>query len=216
MRPAPTAARIRPARLAASLVAASLVAASGAAPAVAAEGPSFDCARAESGAETLVCADPARAAMDRRLAARYAAALKAAEGLGAGAAEATDLLRATQRGWIGGRDDCWTDADLRACVEAAYVRRSAELVALWLLEPAAATALWRCADGAEIAATLFAAEGGALRLERGDRVDWAAQTPAASGSRYEGAFGLVFWEKGADAAFRAADPEGAETTCRRA
>ncbi len=65
------------------------------------DGPSFDCDRAETVAEQLVCADPALAALDRRIAARYAAALDIVRGLDADAAEAEATLRAVQRGWIG-------------------------------------------------------------------------------------------------------------------
>ena len=38
------------------------------------EGPSFDCAKAESGAEKLICEDAGLARLDRRVAERYAAA----------------------------------------------------------------------------------------------------------------------------------------------
>jgi uncharacterized protein len=114
-------------------------------PAQTQEGPSFDCAKAESAAETLVCEDAGLAALDRLVADRYAAAFSVAGGLDAGAQQAVDELRAYQRGWIKGRDDCWKASDLRAsdlgaCVEAAYLRREGELVAQWLLEEPTGTA----------------------------------------------------------------------------
>ena len=71
------------------------------------EGPTFDCANAEHEAETAICENAELAALDRRLAETYSAALDAAEGLDAGAEEAVAELKAYQRGWIGGRDDCW-------------------------------------------------------------------------------------------------------------
>ena len=96
----------------------------------AAEGPSFDCAKAESSAEQLVCTDEYLSQLDRQLAARFAAALAAARGLDAGATEAEAQLRATQRGWISGRNECWKADDAKACIATAYLKRDGELVAL--------------------------------------------------------------------------------------
>ncbi|MFC6760770.1 lysozyme inhibitor LprI family protein [Sulfitobacter porphyrae] len=103
--------------------------------ALAQDGPAFDCAKAESSAETLICEDAGLAALDRRLADRFAAALAVSEGLDADAEETTRTLRAMQRGWISGRDECWKEPDLRACIETEYLRREAELVAEFLLDP---------------------------------------------------------------------------------
>jgi uncharacterized protein len=169
--------------------------------AAAQEGPSFDCARAEGAAQGLVCSDAGLAALDRAMAGRYAAALAAARGLGAGAEDAAATLRAEQRGWIKGRDDCWKADDLRACVEDAYTRRDGLLAARWLLESPSATAVWTCGGNPadEIATTFFDTPRPSLRLERGDRTEVAVLAPAASGARYEGEFGVQFWEKGGEA-----------------
>lgn len=83
--------------------------------------PSFDCAKAGSQAEKLVCSDESLAALDRRLADRYR---RLSEEL---RAEESSRLRATQRGWIKGRDDCWKSDDLSACVRDAYHDRLIEL-----------------------------------------------------------------------------------------
>jgi uncharacterized protein YecT (DUF1311 family) len=193
-----------------------LLMASLAGPAVAQDGPSFDCAKAESSAEKLVCSDAALTILDRRLADRYAAALKVAGGLDAGAAEAEGELKAYQRGWVKGRDECWKEADVRACVQQTYLRREGELVASWLLEPAQATARWMC-DGNpanEIVTTFFATELPSVRIEYGDSVDTGSLTPAASGARYEASFGRWFWEKGDTA--MATMSEGTEMSCVRA
>ena len=81
--------------------------------------PSFDCAKAESEAETMVCADFGLAALDNRLAEVYAAEL-AKPG-------ASKELAATQRGWVKGRDECWKADDKKLCVEEEYRTRIAEL-----------------------------------------------------------------------------------------
>jgi uncharacterized protein len=64
-------------------------------PAVAAATPSFDCAKVRAGSvEADVCADPALAKLDRRLAAAYRhATTKAAN-------EHPPRLKAEQRGWL--------------------------------------------------------------------------------------------------------------------
>lgn len=181
--------------------------------AAAQETPSFDCARAASSAEELVCSDAGLAALDRRVAERYAAAQEAA-----GEGAAGDELRAYQRGWIKGRDECWKAADPRACVEAAYLRREAELVTQWMLEEPTGTAVWTCDGNAanEVVTTFFDTELPSLRFERGDSVDTGTLTRTASGSKYEGSFGRSIWMKGDEATYREPDPDGSELTCKLA
>lgn len=183
--------------------------------ALAQDGPSFDCARAETGAEKLVCADPALAALDRRVAARFAAALDVARGLDAGAAEAEATLRAYQRGWIGGRDECWKAADERACVEDAYLRREAELVAEWMLDAPTATTFWTCGGSPanEVVTMFFDTPLPAVRFERGDSIDTGTLSPTGSGARYDGSFGRYIWIKGDQADYRDPDPDGQTFQC---
>lgn len=175
--------------------------------------PSFDCAKASSSAEELVCKDDALAALDNRLAERFAAATAAARALDSGADAAVAELRATQRGWIGGRDECWKTENVRDCVENSYLRREAELVATWMLEPAMASQSWTCAGNPSnvIFSDFFDTELPAVRLEYGDSVDVGTLVRAASGSRYVASFGREFWIKGDEA--RLTWPEGQEQTC---
>lgn len=81
--------------------------------------PSFDCAKAESEAETMVCADYGLAALDNRLAEVYASELTKPG--------ASKDMAATQRGWVKGRDECWKADDKKLCVEEEYRTRIAEL-----------------------------------------------------------------------------------------
>lgn len=157
------------------------------------EGPAFDCAKAESSAEKLICEDPALAALDRRLATRFATALDVAKGLDTGAKEAEDTLRATQRGWISGRDECWKEPDLRVCVETAYLRREAELVAGFMLEPATAITELFCGDGKRaLTAFEFATELPGIRVEEGDGVHVGALMSADTpGDYYVSSWGSV-------------------------
>ncbi|SDZ79549.1 MliC family protein [Rubrimonas cliftonensis] len=185
-----------------------------AAPFTAAAAPSFDCAKADGAAEELVCADADLAALDVALAARFSAAMAAARS-GADADAAAARLRAEQRGWIKGRDACWKAADLRDCVEDAYTRRDAILAASWMLGDVGPPVFYQCGGNPadEIAVFFLDAPRRALRLERGDRIEAMAQTRSASGARYDGDFGAMFWEKGGEA--RLMLPPEPETVCRR-
>lgn len=152
-------------------------------------GPSFDCAKVEAGSvPALVCADAGLAAADRNLVETYAAAI-------AKAASGRTALRAEQRGWIEGRDDCWQSDDRRACVADAYRRRIAELQARYRLLPPVGTATYLCGDGADdqVTASFFATDPPTAVVRRRAEVSLMYQQPAASGARYQGPNDLL-WE----------------------
>ena len=167
-------------------------------PASADEGPSFDCAHAAGMAEEMVCADAGLQALDRRLAEIYGKALAKVRGL---EAEAEAELKAMQRGWIKGRNDCWKAAVPRECIAAAYSTRSADLVALWMLEEPYSEAAWQCGDasGDLLYAFYFETEPPAVRLERGEAIVAMVQGADAIGAPYVGAFGQMFREAGGTA-----------------
>lgn len=124
-------------------------------PAARAAEPSFDCGKVEAGSMPgLVCSDDGLAALDRKMAAVYAAATAKASG------SKLSELKAEQRGWIKGRDDCWKSADKRGCVEQAYVLRIAELQAAYALVPATGHAVYLCEGqaGKRVTATYFQTE----------------------------------------------------------
>ncbi|MEZ5936040.1 MAG: lysozyme inhibitor LprI family protein [Alphaproteobacteria bacterium] len=179
------------------------------------EQPSFDCAKAESSAEKLVCTDADLAALDRLLAQRFAAALAVAKNLDAGAEEETRTLRAHQRGWIKGRDECWKESDLRACVEAEYLRREGQLVARYMLEEPVGTARWSCGDDAanEVVTSFFDTTLPSVRIERGDTVDTGMLVPAGSGAQYQASFGHSIWIRGETAIYTTAAPDQATFDC---
>jgi uncharacterized protein len=178
-------------------------------------GPSFDCARAESTAEKLVCQDAELARLDRLIADRYAAALSVARNLDSEASETESRIRATQRGWIKGRDECWKASDTAACIRSSYLRREGQLVALWMLEESTSIAFWSCDNNPanEVVTYFFDTELPSVRIERLDQVDAASLVRTASGSKYEGSFGRSIWIKGEEATFREADPDGSTYTC---
>ena len=80
---------------------------------------SFDCTRAATAVEKLICADAQLSRSDEALAASYASALKQTADPAA--------LRKTQREWIGAARDRCADAE---CLRAAYAARIAELASI--------------------------------------------------------------------------------------
>jgi len=175
--------------------------------------PAFDCARAESSAEKLICSDDTLAGLDRQLAQTYADAVDKLKTV-ADSEAALNELKAVQRGWVKGRDECWKADDERACIRAAYGRRVAVLTAKYILIPGEPPVFYTCngnpAD--EIVATFFKTEPPSARLERGDSTEIVVEGPTGSGARYEGDFGLVFWIKGDEATVEW--PQGNSFDCK--
>ena len=148
-----------------------------------ATGPSFDCGSVETGSiEEMVCRDDGLAARDRKLAEIYASASQKAVN------EHPPLLKAEQRGWIKGRNDCWKSSDRRACVEESYRLRIAELQARYRLVMGRGPVTYAC-DGDprnEVVVTFFPTDPPTLIAERGDQVSLMYLRPSGSGAKYQG------------------------------
>lgn len=154
--------------------------------------PSFDCAKAESEAEKLVCSDYGLAVLDNRLAAVYAAEL-------AKPGASKDLVP-YQKGWVKGRDDCWKADDKRLCVEEAYRTRIAYLQINSPGAMAATAVEFACDDNSKPFTMAYYNDYDdkpAVATLGSDQAIVFPQ-PAASGSKYgrdgEGDTGLSFWE----------------------
>jgi len=170
-----------------------------------AQGPAFDCAKADGEVEKAICQDQGLAALDRKLDEVYRAAQAKARD------DMPRLLRTEQRGWVKGRDECWKAGSgdpvfltaswqakgLRECVEANYRIRISELQAQWRLVPERGPAFFACNGNPsnEVVATFFETVPPTARLERGDRTVTAWLVPTGSGSKYEGQ-NVEFWTKG--------------------
>jgi uncharacterized protein len=105
------------------------------------------------------------------------------------------VLKAEQRGWVAGRNDCWKAADRAQCVSESYRLRIAELQARYALLKATGPVRFQC-DGLpakEVIATFYPTEPATLLAEFGDSVSLMYQQPAASGSKYQGR-NESFWE----------------------
>ena len=155
-----------------------------------AEGPSFDCAKVESDSiEELICKDEELSALDRKMAEVYAAAATKATN------EHPPVLKAEQRGWIKGRDECWKSGDKRNCVQTEYQNRIAELQAKYRLVAVKGPVQFACDgnDANEIVVTFFETEPPTLIAERGDSVSLMYLQRSGSGTKYQGR-NETFWE----------------------
>jgi uncharacterized protein len=151
--------------------------------AVLAAGPSFDCSKVEMGSiEEMICKDEQLSVLDRKMTAVYDAATSKATN------EHPPVLKAEQRGWIKGRNECWKSEDKRRCVEESYTLRIAELQARYRLVSLTGPVFYVC-DGLpanEVVATFFQTEPPSAIAERGDQTSWMVLQPAASGTKYQG------------------------------
>ena len=153
-------------------------------------GPAFDCRKVKSGSiEAMICGDAELSELDRKLAGVYSAATARAKN------EHPPVLRAEQRGWVKGRNDCWKSAEQRSCVRDEYERRIAELQARYRLVPSRGPFAFVCDDNPanEVTVTYFETEPSTMIAERGDSVSLMFQQVAASGAKYQGR-NESFWE----------------------
>lgn len=82
--------------------------------------PSFDCSKVEkNSSEGLICNSDELMDLDRELAVVYKKALAKAS--------KDDMLKAYQKGWIKGRNDCWKAEDEKVCMLDQYQLRIKEL-----------------------------------------------------------------------------------------
>ncbi|WP_457438609.1 MliC family protein [Pseudomonas sp. TE3786] len=151
--------------------------------AICAQAASFDCSKAAAGSiEERVCKTPALSAQDEQLAKVYKQALSKAKN------EHPPTLKAEQRGWIKGRDECWKDDDKTRCVADAYQQRIAELQARYQLLPGMGPVRFICDNlpTKEVLATFYATQPPTLIAEFGDSTSLMYAESTASGSKYQG------------------------------
>jgi uncharacterized protein len=150
-------------------------------------GPSFDCTRADSGAEEMVCGDAQLAALDRQLAGEYQAALAR------GSADIA-TLQALQNGWLSGRDDCWKADDVRRCVLESYQIRIVELKSADPAVTTPPTVTYQCPGDKPFTAHFYNEfDPKAATLTWGSDTAIVFAEQSGSGARY-GRDGVEFWE----------------------
>ena len=156
--------------------------------------PAFDCAKAQGEVERLICGNEALAALDRKLDDIYRSAAVKARG------KLATQLRAEQRGWVKGRNECWkadgqrtwitaswTVDTVAGCVEAQYRLRISELQAVWrILPPLTMVATCQNQPANELVINQFDTDPATLRLERGDRTVTLWQVGQPERALFEG------------------------------
>lgn len=157
--------------------------------------PSFDCSRAEGSVQELICSDTELSMLDRRLDELYR------KGQETFPEEEIATLKATQRGWIKGRDECWKAEDMDSCARDEYTRRITELEIQTGNTEVPAPTLYSCDDGRLLTAYFYNRTlMPALMLGDGENQSLLFQEVAASGARYQGR-NVEFWESGAQARY---------------
>jgi uncharacterized protein len=182
--------------------------------------PAFDCARADGAAEELICKDDELAALDREVQRLFDLAVTTPDMEKA----QLDELKATQRGWIKGRNDCWKAEKLGDCIAAEYIFRIHQLRQAYAnarSDDAKGISIGPqvldCKDfGALIGVTFVTAGNSYAHLEWLDQDLFVKQAEAASGVRYEGQYlydgPATLWTKGDEATFTL--PGKPDYTCR--
>jgi uncharacterized protein len=170
--------------------------------------PSFDCAKAESSAQKLVCTDANLAALDREVDRLF---VLARDGKSLSETRRKELL-AVQRGWIKGVDDCWKADNLRYCVVENYLMRIHQLRQGYAEARSednkgistGPSALSCSGLDALIGTTYVQSTPASVYAEWLDRGVAMESVPVASGVRYEGASfdgKYSLWTKGTEAMF---------------
>src|SRR5688572_16699397 len=85
---------------------------------------SFDCAKAKSGSEQLICGDKNLSWQDNTMASRYSALISRLS------EERKETLRRTQRDWLKKREDCASQERNKECLALLYGNRVMEFDSL--------------------------------------------------------------------------------------
>lgn len=182
--------------------------------------PSFDCSRADSSALEAICASPALSELDVELSRLYGLAIDGPNLT----PDRGNELKATQRGWIKGRDECWkADAGLEPCIAESYSIRIHDLregYADARTDDAAGVSVGPVAvvcDGldAGVSAVFVNTAEPMVSLRWLDQSIALPNVQSGSGAKYEGetyAGTATFWTKGDEALFT--PPGGSQLACR--
>ncbi|MGE0104750.1 MAG: MliC family protein [Blastocatellales bacterium] len=151
---------------------------------------SFDCGRATTKVEKIICEDDVLARLDTEMNSLYQQALAKAN------ARMKTTIRNEQRNWIRGRNACGSDGDARPCINEFYTNRIDYLKRLIAESAPGGPVTFRCSENAEVVATFTGSN--AVRIEIGDTVINMKRSPSGSGAKYVSGSN-VFWTKGNEA-----------------
>ena len=137
----------------------------------------------------MVCEDQELVQLDRKLDEVYTAAKDKTT-----PAQSVDL-RANQRGWIKGRDECWKAVDPRLCVATEYRLRITELEAQYRLLEGIGPIQYRCAGNYDqpLRVRFYETDPLSAWAEFGTDSAILYRQAAGSGAKYEGR-NISLWE----------------------
>jgi uncharacterized protein len=161
--------------------------------------PTFSCDAASHTAEQAICKNEKLIALDNLMAKIYQESLRASKNLGSGAKADTAKLKATQRGWVSGRNDCWKEQDdkkIEQCIEDQYRQRISMLQLQYRLVKVDKVERFVCPENGEIILSYYDTSiiPGVV-LEYGDSVQLYLSAPSQDKESllmYEGEFGKSF------------------------
>ncbi|WP_084631464.1 MliC family protein [Ferrimonas senticii] len=148
--------------------------------------PAFDCAKASSQVEQLICQTPDLQQLDVRLNQLYRQALR----------QQGDTIKPYQRGWLKGRDDCWKADDISSCVQYSYQSRISELQVATGAAKADLVQTYQCANEQLIAQFYNDTVLPLVALKTNGITKLGFIRPSASGARYQGQNWLLWTAKG--------------------
>ena len=152
--------------------------------------PSFSCQdKALNTVEKQICQSKVLSNLDVKMKTVFEKALKKV------ILEESRELKAEQRGWIKGRDDCWKSEPAHLCIAQRYQYRIAELQVEYQLIDALGPMFYVC-DGRpldEIIVTFYSTEPPSILAERAGQVSFMLLQETASGAKYQGP-NETFWE----------------------
>lgn len=164
-------------------------------------GPDFDCDKADGSVQEMICSEPELSTLDRKLNGVFVRALRRA------AEDEKKTLRAIQRGWIKGRDDCWKSTDVEGCVRFSYESRITGLQIAVADTLVPAPVVYHCEDDETISAYFYSdTQIPSLVLNRYPDQVILYREPAASGAKYQGQ-NVTFWDKAGHAILEDFDVE---------
>lgn len=176
--------------------------------------PSFDCSKTSGGIEELICQNDELAVLDRKLTKYFKLATESYP------AEELKTLKAEQRGWIKGRNDCWKSDDKSECVRSHYQHRITDLQITTGSAGITHSAVFLCnPDKHDSITAVFYKETelpAAVLTRLSDDVDEQKLlflTRSGSGARYLGR-NVEFWSKGSKAIVTWGVIDTAEFKCK--
>jgi len=160
----------------------------------------YDCGKAVTSLDKMICNDDNLAFLNLTLKENYEAGVASLDVV-TPKDKRLEALNARQKAWKAKRDACTKASDVKKCILDVYNTRIAELQARYLLIKGGEPKFYECNDSPnnDVVVTFFNGAKPAVRLERGENVAVGVITQSSKGSKYVSDDGVMFWIKGKQA-----------------